>query len=66
MPSFRCATCRTLVEYGDMSEVPYRPFCSQRCRWIDLGNWFDEEYRVTQAIEDVPPSPPAASDGTDA
>jgi hypothetical protein len=25
---------------------PYRPFCSQRCKLIDLGQWANEEYRV--------------------
>lgn len=26
---------------------PYRPFCSERCRLIDLGQWADETYRVS-------------------
>jgi hypothetical protein len=25
---------------------PYRPFCCERCRLIDLGAWADESYRV--------------------
>lgn len=25
---------------------PYRPFCSERCRNIDLGNWANEDFRV--------------------
>jgi len=24
----------------------YRPFCSERCRLIDLGEWFEESYKV--------------------
>jgi len=24
----------------------YRPFCSRRCAYIDLGNWLDEDYRI--------------------
>lgn len=28
------------------SENPYRPFCSERCRLIDLGQWADESYRI--------------------
>jgi len=27
---------------------PWRPFCSERCRLIDLGRWAAEEYRVPQ------------------
>ncbi|ATF08941.1 zinc-binding protein [Candidatus Enterovibrio altilux] len=26
---------------------PYRPFCSKRCQLIDLGEWADEEKRIT-------------------
>jgi len=26
---------------------PFRPFCSERCRLIDLGKWASEEYRIT-------------------
>ena len=25
---------------------PFRPFCSERCKMIDLGTWASEEYRV--------------------
>ncbi len=25
---------------------PYKPFCSERCKLIDLGNWAAEKYRV--------------------
>jgi uncharacterized protein len=25
---------------------PYRPFCSQRCKMIDLGQWATESYRI--------------------
>lgn len=25
---------------------PFRPFCSERCRLIDLGKWASEEYRI--------------------
>lgn len=28
------------------SENPHRPFCSEKCRLVDLGCWADEEYRV--------------------
>lgn len=28
---------------------PWRPFCSERCKLIDLGAWADESYRVPDA-----------------
>ena len=39
-----CPTCGQPVEWSGRS--PYRPFCSERCRLIDLGDWIDEERRI--------------------
>ncbi len=30
----------------------FRPFCSERCKMIDLGKWANEEYRVAQPAEE--------------
>ena len=48
MPVLECPICRRKVCYTSLSEVPYRPFCGQRCQRIDLGRWFDEVYRVSE------------------
>jgi endogenous inhibitor of DNA gyrase (YacG/DUF329 family) len=40
----KCPTCRRPVEWS--AESPYRPFCSDRCRLIDLGAWFDERHKI--------------------
>jgi hypothetical protein len=37
-----CPICRKQVKLGD----PDFPFCSERCRLIDLGNWSAEKYRI--------------------
>ncbi|MGB5472702.1 MAG: DNA gyrase inhibitor YacG [Gammaproteobacteria bacterium] len=39
-----CPTCAVLVEWGPAQ--PWRPFCSERCRLIDLGSWLDESHRI--------------------
>lgn len=39
----RCPQCRKKTAWGNN---PYRPFCSFRCRSLDLGAWVEEEYRV--------------------
>jgi endogenous inhibitor of DNA gyrase (YacG/DUF329 family) len=39
-----CPTCGKPVEWGPQS--PWRPFCSERCKTIDLGGWASEQYRV--------------------
>jgi len=40
---FLCPRCRAKTAWEGN---PYRPFCSARCRSIDLGSWADEEFRV--------------------
>lgn len=39
-----CPQCGTPVEWTPASR--YRPFCSERCKLIDLGAWASERYRV--------------------
>ena len=41
-PVLECATCRKPVP----GRARYRPFCSARCKMVDLGRWFHEEYFV--------------------
>jgi uncharacterized protein len=40
----KCPTCRREVEWSDAS--PYRPFCSNRCRLIDMGAWLSEQHKI--------------------
>ncbi len=40
-----CPICRKDVERSN----PEYPFCSERCRIIDLGNWASEKYRIPVA-----------------
>jgi endogenous inhibitor of DNA gyrase (YacG/DUF329 family) len=47
--SVACPRCGTLAPYAP--ENNWRPFCSERCRIIDLGNWASEAYRVPVPIE---------------
>ena len=44
--SLRCPTCRKPVEKG----APSLPFCSERCRLVDLGRWFAEDFRVSRPL----------------
>lgn len=39
-----CPTCKKTVLWND--EFPHRPFCSDRCRLIDLGEWASESHRI--------------------
>ena len=49
-PVVACPQCGKEVVWGE--ESPFRPFCSERCKMIDLGQWANERYRVP---EDEPP-----------
>ncbi|HSV18676.1 MAG TPA: DNA gyrase inhibitor YacG [Casimicrobiaceae bacterium] len=48
----RCPQCNALVEWTPDSR--WRPFCSERCKMIDLGAWASGAYRIPagQAAED--------------
>lgn len=39
----KCPTCRKETQWENN---PHRPFCSDRCRLIDLGAWTQERYRI--------------------
>lgn len=40
----RCPQCGGEALYAP--ENPWRPFCSERCKQIDLGAWAEESYRI--------------------
>jgi len=44
-----CPLCRQSAEYS--TENAYRPFCSERCKMIDLGLWAKEEYSIPAPIQ---------------
>lgn len=44
-----CPNCKNLAEFSPTN--PFRPFCSERCKLIDLGLWASEQYAIPQAIK---------------
>lgn len=46
----RCPICHKPADSS--AKNPARPFCSERCRMIDLGTWAGEEYRVAAGKSD--------------
>ncbi|MBX3645812.1 MAG: DNA gyrase inhibitor YacG [Rubrivivax sp.] len=44
MRTVRCPACGKQAPYS--TENTARPFCSERCRSVDLGAWASESYRV--------------------
>jgi hypothetical protein len=57
-----CPRCRGVAVFD--ASNPWRPFCSERCRTVDLGAWASESYRVDGPRVDEPqwPIPPESSD----
>ena len=46
----KCPVCGKNVEWKEANV--YRPFCSERCKQIDLGAWADEQYKVPASEDD--------------
>ena len=59
-----CPQCSTAVEWSGAN--PWRPFCSERCKMVDLGAWANESYRIPvverdeSQESDTPPAPDAS------
>ena len=47
MMKMKCPICKNLVEMG----APDFPFCSERCRLLDLGAWASEKYVISTPIQ---------------
>lgn len=50
-PQVACPTCGRRIPWS--TDNPWRPFCSERCRLIDLGEWLSESHRIPG--ETLPP-----------
>ncbi len=58
----RCPTCGRELEW---STAPFRPFCSERCRLVDLGAWLSEQHAIpgdSAAAAEEPDSPQPVKD----
>lgn len=58
MKTIKCPVCRKEVPL----DSPEMPFCSERCRLIDLGRWANEEYRIPGEPVRLPEPEPEAGD----
>jgi len=50
-PSVPCPICGNPATFSPKN--PFRPFCSERCKLIDLGEWAKEGYRIPLAEEET-------------
>ena len=59
---FRCPRCNKIIPYqnrsdenknGPKNDMPdFFPFCSERCKLLDLGAWIDGQYRIPASEDD--------------
>lgn len=60
-----CPICKSVLENAPDDFEP-RPFCSPRCKLVDLGNWLNDSYRIpTNERADTGGSSGAGGDDTD-
>ena len=63
-----CPRCAAPVIWS--TDNPWRPFCSERCKMMDLGAWATESYRIPVveyddiADDEIPLTPPVDGDHT--
>jgi endogenous inhibitor of DNA gyrase (YacG/DUF329 family) len=50
-PTKRCSVCRKPV--AERAANPDWPFCSERCRMVDLGRWMTGDYVISSPVPDV-------------
>jgi endogenous inhibitor of DNA gyrase (YacG/DUF329 family) len=50
----KCPGCRQPAATGP--DNPWRPFCSERCRLIDLGDWLTGRHAIP-VTDEIPPEP---------
>jgi endogenous inhibitor of DNA gyrase (YacG/DUF329 family) len=58
----KCPTCKKPFAVARLDELPSFPFCTDRCKLIDLGRWIDGAYAIP-AAEPPPPTPEAGAGG---
>jgi len=49
-PVVNCPQCGKSIVWDNSN--PFRPFCSERCKLIDLGQWATESYRIPDTGKD--------------
>jgi endogenous inhibitor of DNA gyrase (YacG/DUF329 family) len=49
--NIKCPICKKEAPWDGNA---FRPFCSERCRLIDLGKWASDEYRIAGEKKEIP------------
>ncbi len=49
-PILLCPSCKKVVPMAQEARPKAFPFCSDKCRLVDLGRWFEEDYVVPRPL----------------
>ena len=58
MIKVRCPICSKRLEIQKLEDLPTFPFCTERCKLVDLGRWIDGAYAI-------PVTSPSKEDGNE-
>ncbi len=58
----RCPICRKAYAIAELRDLPSFPFCSDRCKLVDLGRWIDGVYAIPGQETERLPEADAAGD----
>jgi uncharacterized protein len=61
----RCPICERTFEIAKIDDLPTFPFCSDRCRLIDLGRWINGTYKISGPPGLPEPSRPGGDEDGD-
>ena len=59
----QCPICKKPVEEPREGEKSFYPFCSERCKLIDLGRWLGGKYQIPVQADDESDDPPSKKPG---
>lgn len=61
----KCPTCGKSFEIAKLDDLPSFPFCTDRCKLVDLGRWIDGAYAIPDKSPAGTPGPDAVEDEDD-
>ncbi|MBI1321837.1 DNA gyrase inhibitor YacG [bacterium] len=52
MRTAACPICKKTIRFERLSDQPFFPFCSERCKLVDLGRWIDGSYTISRELNE--------------
>lgn len=50
-----CPSCGKEFSVERKEDAAFRPFCSKRCKLVDLGRWLDGTYTISEPLPEAQP-----------